>query len=260
MPDRGLADDLRGDRLLEAVSDLLGGRAGHGLDNVQRELSTGYRGDRQHALAAVVESAQTPDKEILDVPGNRVSASVKSASAVTSRNSSSTKNGLPCVRSTIARATAVGGVRPDWEEIIAATSSSSGLEPEGLKGPRAAELGECLCERVCLIDLRVPIGAEDQQGRPLGGAHEVPQQRERRRVAPMKVVQDQDQGLLLGGGAQHGSHRLEQHDLFAVRRLGTGADRRRGCRTVGELGQELCERCPAPGHDGAERLGGLSET
>ena len=185
VPDRGLADDLRGYRLLEAVGDLLGGRAGDGLDDVQRELSTGYRSDCQHALAAVVESAQAPDEEVLDRlgdPRERL-CEVGLRGDVPQQLLDEERIALRALDDRARnhgwdRAARLGG--DHRRDLLLAEP----FEPERLKRPRAAELGECPCERVCLIHLRVPIGAEDQQGRPLGGAYDMPQQQQRRRDRP----------------------------------------------------------------------------
>ena len=69
-----------------------------------------------------------------------------------------------------------------------------------------------------LIDLGLAVGAEDQQRRALGSAHDVAQQLQRRGVGPVQIVEDQDQRMLVGDRAQQRCDRLEQQELFALGR------------------------------------------
>ena len=51
----------------------------------------------------------------------------------------------------------------------------------------------------------------------------MPQQQQRRGVGPVKVVQDQDQRMLVGDRSQQRRDRFEQQELFALGGLAAGA-------------------------------------
>ena len=78
------------------------------------------------------------------------------------------------------------------------------------------QVGEGLGEMVGPVLLRLPVGPDDQQPRLVRRASEVLEQRERRLVGPMKVVENQHDrrlGRLLG---QQRRHRLEEQEALGV--------------------------------------------
>ena len=98
----------------------------------------------------------------------RAIAALQSSPTPTSRRTSSTKNGLPSVRSRIDRATPRRGLAPclrrdEPRDVVLPEPS----DPQADQHARAAQLGERLRERVGLIHLGLPVGAQDQHPRSL---------------------------------------------------------------------------------------------
>jgi hypothetical protein len=86
------------------------------------------------------------------------------------------------------------------------------------------ELREAATQRVLGIGLHVSVGADDEKPCPLEETGHVLQQVERRRVSPLKIVEDDDQRIL--DGAQQARDRLEETNALLLRAqpLGLGLD------------------------------------
>ena len=108
------------------------------------------------------------------------------------RHSSQTRKALPPVSSPIARASsgwpwagvAGGGVAQELVDVVVGEAGEA--QPDDVVG--TAQVGERLRERLRDVGLRVAEGDEQEHARVAGGAREVAQEQEGRRIGPMAVL------------------------------------------------------------------------
>ena len=61
-----------------------------------------------------------------------------------------------------------------------------------------------------VVELGIPIGAEDEEALRIRGLHDMPQQEEGRLGRPLEVVEDEEQRGIVGGCAQPGYDGVEE--------------------------------------------------
>ena len=246
LPDRPgrLLDDPSGDRLLERLGDVVGGRVADPLQDLERELAASHRGERQQPSAVVVESAHAAQQKVLDrlrdtdprdcgapvIPDTDVAQDLLDEERIALRalpDRSRERRGslAPCSR------------RDEPRDVVVPEPS----DPQADQHARATQLGERLRERMGLIHLRLPVGAKDQHPGLIAGTRDVTQEQQRRGVRPVKVIEHEDQRLRVRDLAQQRRDRVEQTEPLALGVLDARAGGRlRSLR--GELGQEPGKR------------------
>ena len=109
------------------------------------------------------------------------------------RHSSETRNGLPWVRSPTAAATrdqlvvALAARGPQHE--IGRVPRIQPGDPQARDGVRAPQVGQQVAQRRAVRGVRLAVGGHQQQACVAGRADEVADQRERRLVGPVEVLQ-----------------------------------------------------------------------
>ena len=266
VPDRAgrLLDDVAAIACsrLSAISS--GRYAGHSLEHVQLELASAHARDGQAArLAAVVESAQAADEEVLDALGNPRERLLE---VVLERRRRATaprrRTDCPaCGRRSSARPRA-GRCGPPGSRSAPRPPPRRALRAQASRAPaRGAARRVPARERMRLIHLGLPVGAENQQRRTLG--------RRARHGATAAASARRPNGGRPGPGsarapaatrAQQRSDRVEQHGTARARRTP-----RSSCRAlsagVGELGQRACASVARCGPSASRSSSsGVSET
>jgi hypothetical protein len=117
--------------------------------------------------------------------------------------------------------------------------------------PAAGQVGEGRQQRMPAVHLDMPVGAEHERAGALQVLAHEPQRRQRGRVSPVEVVEDQQQRPLGGGRPEEAGEAVEQPEPGRLR-----LDRRR-CRQVRQAladgGDELGDVGRAGAHLAAER-------
>ncbi len=120
----------------------------------------------------------------------------------------------------------------------------------------AAQVGERLRERLRHVGLGVAEGREQQHAGVSGGARQVPQEEQRRRVGPVPVLEhEQHRPAPADAGEQVGNRRVEAEALG----VGIGLDRRGQLADPGrQIGQQPGQLAAAGAERGAQ-LGGIGD-
>jgi hypothetical protein len=111
-------------------------------------------------------------------------------------------------------------------------------QADPLAGRLPPQLGQEAAQRVPAADLDVPVRAEGEDATLAQPAGEELQEEQRRDVRPVEVVEDDDQGLRGGGGAQEGVDAVEEPEAGLGRGEGRGS-RGRGRQAGRDLGHHL---------------------
>ena len=208
----------------------------------------------QQTFAALVEPPQAAQEEVLDAVGDPRQGIADVAIWADVAQNLLDEEGVPLRaldnRSRDRRRGRAGQLRSDQLRDFALAETA---ERDGGERARAAQFRDCLSERVCLVDLGLPVGPKDQQRAALGGADDVPQEQQRGDVGPVKVIQHQDQRMLFRDRAQQRRDAVEQLELLT---FGGPARRARGRlrRRIGKLGNQPGEDRAMPAHLEAELI------
>ena len=113
------------------------------------------------------------------------------------------KNGLPSVSRCSARARAMPGSASSWPA-AAVTSPTTAASSRPCSARRshaglAAPVGQHRRQRMRAREIRVAVGADDQQSERHGRAQDVLEQHQLGRAGPLQVVEDEDDRRFLRG-------------------------------------------------------------
>lgn len=236
-----LDHELRVQRLLEGVEDVVWRQAGHAGDHLQVEIAA-LDGCRGHARAGGFrEPDEAPADHVPDPFGDAQAAQPAGLQAMPGGQQADQL--AHEVR--IALGLAVDGGdevhrRVDPGHAGDEPADLALLEPgQGQVGGRrlTEQLGQGAAQRVAAVHLDVPIGADEQEACVGQLAGHEPEQQQARLIGPVEVVQDDDQATWCGRRPQAGGHRVEQAEAGHLRvQLG---GRPPGPSQMGQLGQEL---------------------
>ena len=83
-------------------------------------------------------------------------------------------------------------------------------EREALHAARTPEVGHHLHKGMVVVELGIPIGAEDEEALRIRGLHDMPQQEESGLGRPLQVVEDQEDRVVSRDCSQPGGHGVEE--------------------------------------------------
>ena len=157
------------------------------------------------------------------------------------RSTSPTKNGLPSV----SRYSAWASPTPSVIEIVAGGRLHEGEHPGVVQAGEldaahsgfAAQRGQGLGQRVGARELRVAIGADDEQTQGCGVGHHVTQHLEAGLVRPLQVVEHQHEWLVLSRLGEQPDHGVVEEVALGFRVGALG--RRQFPETLAQGGDDL---------------------
>ena len=184
-----LDDDVRRDRLVERVVDIVAGDRG---ECGGRELLVQQRRDGEHFAGGCREALEATPDDVASVSGSAVAVAVAS-SAGAARRISSTNSGLPDVRSDSA---AIRSGAASWPRRLAASSPTSASSRPGerhvVRLVAPAEIVQEVVERMIVADPQRAVGDDRRHALRQRALDDVTQQQQARPVRPLEILQHQD--------------------------------------------------------------------
>ena len=188
-----LDDQADGDGGVQRAERLLRGRAGR-LQQVEGHLAAGDRATAPAPRGSPPGSRSSRVRSTSPTDGGTGTRSrCRSWAPTIQRDSSTTKNGLPPVRSCTAEASDRSPGEPSWAASSAATSSaSSPHEPQAGRRRLPGQPGQAVGDRLGQLLADRPRGDHQQDRRPRQVPGQQPEQLHRRGVGALQVVEDHE--------------------------------------------------------------------
>ena len=188
------------------------GRGAGGLEQVQGHLPPGDGGQLQHLPGAARAAGRSRVRSTSPTDGGTGTRSrCRSWAPTIQRDSSTTKNGLPPVRSCTAEASDRSPGEPSWAVSSAATSSAASPVSRRHGGARlAGEPGQAVGDGLGQLLADRARGDDQQDRRPRQVPGEQAEQLHRGGVGALQVVEDDEHRPVGRGGRQPAAEVLEQ--------------------------------------------------
>jgi hypothetical protein len=254
-----LGDHPRRLRLLEQLEQAVAAQAAGRLQGAQLELAAEDGGGLQHPVAAVGEAAEPLGDHRPDTLREAGRQRRRARPGVAEPALAGEQADHLGHEERVAVGLPVHGGRQPRRRLDAADQGDEAgdvalvqtAQQHPAVAPAAGQVGEGRQQRMPAVHLGMPVGAEHQRAGALEVLAHEPQRRQRGRVGPVEVVEDQQQRPLGGGRPEEAGEAVEQPEPGRLRL------HRRRCRQLRQAladgGDELGDVGRAGAHLAAER-------
>ena len=243
----GLEHEMGGDGGVEGVEHGVFLEAAHAQQQLEVEVGTDHRRDREDLVGVVGQAAQAATDHVAHPfgDGDLVDVEVARPAPVALEDGARLDEAAQHLADEEGVALGLGPDGPGelfgaLVEVVAGGGLEHGghavgveaLDGDALHAGLAAEIGEQRRQRVGPVEVGVAVGANHQQPHGPGRADQVAQQEEGRPLGPVQVVEDEDEPRGRGRGREPGGDGVEETEALG---LGVGLERRF------QVGEPICE-------------------
>jgi hypothetical protein len=171
-------------------------------EDFELEVASQHRGGGEQAVALVREQVEAPSDHLPDAVWQRTPTGL----ALFEQKATELGNEERIASSLFVDGGSDAGIHrcvASREQVVAHVANPKAFQPEAPRASLAGELGEHRSEWVTTAYLPIPVAGDDQNATVMEIAREVPDECQRRCVAPLEIIQDDHQ-------TAGGRHPLEQ--------------------------------------------------